>query len=288
MKQLSSGALLILIGLVRKVAIADVLAGEVDKVFVAPGDCTSVELMRAIFFFALQIYGDFAGYSDIARGTSRMLGIELMENFNHPYFATNITTFWRRWHISLSSWLRDYLYIPLGGNRGPTWFVYRNLFLTMLLGGLWHGAGWNFVIWGGLHGVGLAIHKLWVAKRTVPNRPNLGSITAIGKALLSWMLTMALVGFAWIFFRASDFGSACEILSGIVMFRGGLQLKLLLMPVGMTLLLLFIDIPQYVSRDHTVMLRWPWVVRGLVYVGFVFALLILGVETNVSFIYFQF
>ena len=118
-----------------------------------------VTLVVGVFAFALQIYGDFAGYTDIARGTSRLLGIELMVNFNQPYLSRNITNFWRTWHISLSTWLRDYLYIPLGGNRNGKLMTYRNLMITMLLGGLWHGAGWTFVVWGGLHGVYLAVHR---------------------------------------------------------------------------------------------------------------------------------
>ncbi len=157
---------MILIGLFKKVAVADVLAPLVDRVFVAPERCSGGVLLLGLCFFAVQIYADFSGYTDIARGIARLMGFELALNFNQPYLASSITEFWRRWHISLSTWLRDYLYIPLGGNRSGNVKTYRNLMLTMTLGGLWHGASWNFVIWGALHGLYLSIHKLWTSRNT--------------------------------------------------------------------------------------------------------------------------
>jgi alginate O-acetyltransferase complex protein AlgI len=286
--QFSSGALLMLIGLVRKVAIADVVAADVNAAFAQPDQMSAMTLLRAVILFALQIYGDFAGYSDMARGLSRMLGIELMENFNHPYFSTNITVFWRRWHISLSSWLRDYLYITLGGNRGPTWFVYRNLMLTMLLGGLWHGAAWTFVVWGGLHGAALAAHKLSLGDRKPPEGLTARTPAALARAALSWAATMALVCLAWVFFRAPDFSTAWSVLAGIASLRGGLELSAWVLPVGMTALLLLIDLPQHLQRDHTAMLRWPWPLRGLVYAGLILAMVLLRSGDEVPFLYFQF
>ena len=145
--QFSRGIGLILSGLVKKVDVADGVAALVSDVF-SHEHPSGVEVAVGLVCFAVQIYGDFSGYSDIARGVSKLLGIELMTNFRQPYFSTNPSEFWRRWHISLSSWLRDYLYIPLGGNRNGPRNTYRNLMLTMLLGGLWHGAAWNFVLWG--------------------------------------------------------------------------------------------------------------------------------------------
>jgi alginate O-acetyltransferase complex protein AlgI len=150
---------LITIGLFKKIAVADMLAGLVDKTFSEPQQYSSLSLLFGLYCFAIQIYADFSGYTDIARGVARALGFELMINFNQPYLAADITDFWRRWHISLSTWLRDYLYIPLGGNKHGTVRTYRNLFITMVLGGLWHGASWTFVIWGALHGIYLAVHK---------------------------------------------------------------------------------------------------------------------------------
>lgn len=288
LEQVGSGAVLMLIGLVRKVAIADVVAAEVNAAFAHPGDLSTSALIRAVVLFSLQIYGDFAGYSDMARGLSRMLGVELMENFNHPYFSTNITVFWRRWHISLSSWLRDYLYITLGGNRGPSWFVYRNLMLTMLLGGLWHGAAWTFVVWGGLHGGALALHKLYLRGKKPPSRLNLESPGALMRGLLSWAGTMALVGLAWVFFRASSFQNAYEVLRGILLPHGGLELSSWAMPLGMIALMLLLDVPQHLKRDHNAMQRWPWPIRGLVYAGLILAMVLLRSGDEVPFIYFQF
>lgn len=159
--QSARGLFLIVLGLMKKVAIADGVAPCVDAVFNAPGFVSSMDVIAATVLFAVQIYCDFSGYSDIARGTSKLLGVDLMVNFDLPYVSRNPSEFWRRWHISLSTWLRDYLYIPLGGNRGSSAKTYRNLMLTMLLGGLWHGARWNFVLWGLYQGIILCIHRAW-------------------------------------------------------------------------------------------------------------------------------
>lgn len=186
-EQIRSGLFLILLGLVRKVVIADSLAPIVNEAFRTADSAGAVTLMVGIVAFALQIYGDFAGYSDIARGSSRLLGIELMENFNQPYLSRNITHFWRTWHISLSTWLRDYLYIPLGGNRKGVSKTYRNLMLTMLLGGLWHGAAWTFVVWGGLHGLYLVVHRRvrHITMRTRPIR-SCGEICCLRSLPSTW------------------------------------------------------------------------------------------------------
>ena len=287
-EMITSGATLVLIGLVRKVIIADMVASEVDAAFANPAAMSSAGLVRATVLFALQIYGDFAGYSDIARGTSRMMGIELMRNFEHPYFSTSITIFWRRWHISLSSWLRDYLYVPLGGNKGPSWFVYRNLLLTMLLGGLWHGAAWTFVVWGALHGASLALHKLTLRDQKPPMKPKLDSASDFARAIGGWALTMALVLLTWIFFRATDLSNAMDVIGGIFDLRGGLGLSSWAMPVGVIALMLFIDIPQYVTGDHTIMRRWPWPVRALIFTGLILAMVLLRSNEDVPFLYFQF
>ncbi|MBL9093597.1 MAG: MBOAT family protein [Planctomycetaceae bacterium] len=159
-----SGSLLLLIGLFKKMAVADMVAPYADRIFESHRSLSAATLWFGLYCFALQIYADFSGYSDMARGLARILGFELVENFRQPYFAANITDFWRRWHVSLSEWLRDYVYIPLGGNRGGKIATYRNLLATMLLGGFWHGASWNFVAWGGFHGLMLALHKLWTSR----------------------------------------------------------------------------------------------------------------------------
>ena len=187
---------LFLVGFVKKACVSDNVVQLVDPYFAQPNAYDALGAWTATLFYAVQIYCDFSGYSDMAIAVSGLLGYELRVNFDFPYFAASIKEFWRRWHISLSSWLRDYLYIPLGGSRGSAWFARRNLMLTMLLGGLWHGAGWNFVIWGGLHGLALVVHRVWEdSGRKLP-------------APLGMLLTFLWVCMAWIFFRATSLESA--------------------------------------------------------------------------------
>ena len=195
--------MLILVGYFKKIAIADSVGPTVDHIFTNPDLAGSQHLLlEGLYLFAIQIYCDFSGYTDIARGVSRLMGIELRLNFRQPYLSANITEFWRRWHISLSDWLRDYVYISLGGNRLGRWKTYRNLMLTMLLGGLWHGAGWNFIVWGALHGVFLSIHRAWSGRA---GRGELGRkpTTVVGWLgyVASTVLTFHLVCLTWIFFR---------------------------------------------------------------------------------------
>ena len=211
--QLRACLMLFLIGFIKKACISDNLAPIVDAYFAAPGNYSATSAWIAVVFYAVQIYCDFSGYSDMAIACANLLGYRLCVNFNFPYLAANITEFWHRWHISLSSWLRDYLYIPLGGNRGSKIFTYRNLMLTMLLGGLWHGASWNFVIWGGLHGLALIAHKEWCRLKAL--RPGWWSLPPIA----SPMLTFYWVCVAWIFFRAADFHSAAVVLKAFVLFQ---------------------------------------------------------------------
>src|SRR5262249_54545146 len=159
--RLAIGASLFLLGLTKKMVIADRVAPFVDRVFSQPASVSGRTLWLAAIGYSVQIYCDFSGYSDMAIGTAKMIGYDLPENFNMPYAAASIAEFWRRWHMTLSAWLRDYLYIPLGGNRNGVGRTYLNLLLTMLLGGLWHGANWNFVLWGALHGCALAAHRFY-------------------------------------------------------------------------------------------------------------------------------
>ncbi len=200
---------LIVIGLTKKVLVANFLATHlVDAVFLGPESRSATEVLFATYAYAAQIYCDFSGYTDIAIGCALLLGYRFPQNFDSPYTASDLQDFWRRWHISLSSWLRDYLYIPLGGSRSGPIRTYINLFLTMLLGGLWHGAAWNFVIWGALHGLGLAIHRLW---------SQIPALTPLRKHLLwrifSVILTFHFVCLGWIFFRAATFDDALHFLS---------------------------------------------------------------------------
>jgi alginate O-acetyltransferase complex protein AlgI len=208
------GALvLFLTGFIKKACIADAVAPFADRYFAAPWNFTAASAWVGVPFYAIQIYCDFSGYTDMAIACARLLGYELPINFRFPYFARNISDFWHRWHISLSSWLRDYLYIPLGGNRGPRWFTYRNIMITMLLGGLWHGGAWTFVIWGGLHGTALVVHREWV--RLTGRRPQVETIMR----WLAWPLTIYWVCVAWIFFRAVDLPHALPALRSFVFFQ---------------------------------------------------------------------
>lgn len=208
------GLFLIGLGLAKKVIVADFLAlNLVDRVFASPGLYSSLELAIGVYGYAVQIYCDFSGYSDIAIGSALLLGFRFPDNFDAPYRATSLQDFWRRWHISLSTWLRDYLYISLGGNRGGAWRTYRNLMLTMVLGGLWHGAGWNFLIWGLLHGAALALQRAWQRQREAAGRrPLLRG--PLGHAV-AMALTFHYVCFAWVFFRAPTLEGARAVLEGI-------------------------------------------------------------------------
>ena len=188
---------LFFIGFVKKACVSENVAPIADQLFAEPWKYDVYSTWMGVLFYAVQIYCDFSGYTDMAIASARLLGYELTVNFNFPYFASSITDFWRRWHISLSTWLRDYLYIPLGGNRGSKLFTYRNLMLTMLLGGLWHGAAWTFVIWGGLHGVALIAHREW-------QRVTAGAGATFHR-IMSWIgpvLCFYWICITWIFFRS--------------------------------------------------------------------------------------
>jgi len=196
------------IGFFYKSVFADNLAGPVDAIFANPSAHTPLSVFGGCLGFYGQIYFDFAGYSLMAIGVANLFGYFLPDNFNHPYRASSVVEFWRRWHISLSTWLRDYLYIPLGGNRGPKWMTYRNLFITMFLGGLWHGANWNFVLWGSLHGLALSVNHAWngtaAAARLAGHR---------GFLVVAFLATQAVVFLCWIPFRSQSFADTGIILS---------------------------------------------------------------------------
>tara|TARA_Y100000385_G_scaffold1643_1_gene1745 strand:+ start:1005 stop:2294 length:1290 start_codon:yes stop_codon:yes gene_type:complete len=201
----------VIIGFFKKVVVADLIAIYVESIYGSYELHTGFSLLFATYLFAIQIYCDFSGYTDIAIGCAKILGYDLMENFRSPYFSKSITEFWHRWHISLSSWLRDYLYIPLGGSKGNKIFTYRNLMLTMLLGGLWHGAAWNFVIWGGLHGTYLIIERRLGFPKLIEKKTRIIQI-------ISGVFTFHLVCLSWVFFRCETFDKAIEIINRI--FKG--------------------------------------------------------------------
>lgn len=206
------GSQIFLGGAIQKVLIADNMSIFVDPVFSNPGLYSAGTLWLSTIAYGIQIFCDFSGYSLMAIGVARILGFELPKNFNMPYLATSITDFWRRWHMTLSFWLRDYLYIPLGGNRYGTGRTYLNLIITMLLGGLWHGASWNFVIWGGMHGAALALHKLWTEHSV--QWKSLKQLKVY--KFFSWLITITLVGMLWIPFRSKDFPATISYYNGLV------------------------------------------------------------------------
>jgi D-alanyl-lipoteichoic acid acyltransferase DltB (MBOAT superfamily) len=281
----SEGLFLIAIGLLKKVAIGDYLAlNLVDRVFDSPFYYSSLECYAAIVGYAVQIYCDFSGYTDIAIGSALLLGIRFPPNFASPYQASNIQDFWRRWHISLSTWLRDYLYVPLGGNRKGPIRTYINLMLTMLIGGLWHGASWTFVIWGGLHGVGLAVTRAW--QRRFGDGDNKGISK---RRILGVLLTFHFVCLCWVFFRAGSFAKVSLMfhqLSQLTVHHPNLHgLLLAVLGVGVA--------SHYVPQDAFEALKQrfikaPAVVQGvLLFTAALIVRQMLSTET-VPFVYFQF
>ena len=237
-KMISAGIYLIICGLFKKAIISDYIGiNFVDRIFDNPSLYSGIENLLGIYGYGLQIYCDFSGYSDMAIGIALLIGFRFRINFDSPYQSVNITEFWRRWHISLSSWLRDYLYISLGGNRKGKIRTYINLLITMLVGGLWHGANWNFIIWGGLHGMGLAVHKFFMSithqnKNAVSNPHSLSHWVKV-------FFTFHFVMFAWIFFRNPSLSACGTVLSQIF---GNMQFHILwqvLMGYKLVFLLIF-------------------------------------------------
>ncbi len=282
-------------GFFKKMFVADNVAMIADYVFSTPVDEQSGgQVLLGLYAFAIQIYGDFSGYSDIARGAARCLGFELMMNFRTPYFATNPPEFWQRWHISLSSWLRDYLYIPLGGNRGGPIATYRNLAITMLLGGLWHGAAWTFVLWGGYHGLILIIHRLW-DRRVGPPRdrgPALNSATWLIRVVFFFHVTCL----GWLFFRATSAGQCVEMLVAIfqdpqIGQRGLFYLRMI---AFYSIIMLLADAWWYRRQvcGHTLeempVLSTHSAARAGLAIVAISSVLLYGSFDSASFIYFQF
>jgi alginate O-acetyltransferase complex protein AlgI len=283
--EVKAGLLLALWGMSKKMLFADVVAPFVDRVYAEPHLYSAATLLNASYAYALQIYCDFSGYTDIALGCARMLGFKLIPNFDAPYLACSITDFWRRWHMSLSRWLRDYLYISLGGNRISPWRTRINLMLTMLLGGLWHGASWNFVIWGGLHGLYLSLHKIWTNAGMHKRSENLlgGWIYRI----VATMATFHLVLLSWIFFRAQTLAGASDIITRIACWSGGISLSCFI-PLCLLFLLLIIELLQRKIAFIPLIVRCPRTSRFAIYFMLLFLWFALGVVRTQQFIYFQF
>jgi alginate O-acetyltransferase complex protein AlgI len=272
---IADGLSLFVVGLFKKVALADYLRLYVDQVYTAPDQYAGPALALATFAFAWQIYFDFSGYTDMARGVGRVMGFDLMLNFNNPYLATSLGDFWNRWHISLSSWFKNYVYIPLGGNRGGTLNTYRNMVLTMLISGLWHGAAWNFLIWGALHALGRILTRELERTRFYRDfMPRFAKQAGV----------FVFVTFAWVFFRAASFHDATLIVRRV--FTAGVadpQFPLLAL-----LMVLAVWLYQYLyeSRLQRLLSRRP-VKVGLVVAMVLYLTLPLGAGGQ-SFVYFQF
>lgn len=280
----------ILWGLFKKIVIADNCAEYANLIFNNSADYSGSTLVLGALFFTFQIYGDFSGYSDIAIGTSRLFGFDLMRNFNFPYFSRDIAEFWRRWHISLSTWFRDYLYIPLGGSRGGTWMKVRNTFIIFIVSGFWHGANWTFIVWGALN----AIYFLPLLL-TNNNRKNLETV-AQGKLLPSlkefsfMLLTFGLTVFAWIFFRAENIGHAINYISEI--FSSSLFTIPTIHPRNLILLLMAFVIIEWFGREgqfaiQHLGLKWKRPIRYAMYYAIIIAIFWFGGKEQ-QFIYFQF
>jgi D-alanyl-lipoteichoic acid acyltransferase DltB (MBOAT superfamily) len=298
------GIRLMLWGMIKKVVVADRLAKVTDSIFNVPHQYSGITLAIGAVFFAFQIFCDFSGYSDIALGAARVMGFRLLVNFNHPYSATSISDFWRRWHISLSTWFRDYVYIPLGGNRRTKPRNYFNLFFIFLLSGFWHGANWTFIIWGALHGFYMIFATLTAKRREkMANAVGLTQMHTFNK-LLNQFSTFLLVTLAWVFFRANNVKDAAFIISKIanipkelLMVAHTKKIAFLNLPGIIPVLLpciiaiIFLQLAYFVQiklrLEHT-FYKKPILVRWAVYYTALFILFYFGVFDQHRFIYFQF
>jgi len=288
----SQGIVLILYGLVKKVAVADVIASQVEISFNNPAAQSSTTLLLSAYLYSILIYCDFSGYTDLARGISKLFGINLSENFSQPYFASNIREFWRRWHITLSTWLRDYLYIPLGGSRRGEARTILNLMITMLLGGLWHGANWTFVFWGGAHGLMLGAEHVFKKVSSGANVAVAGIIRGKPLAnlsrLISIMITFNLVTLAWVFFRAESFSTAFLFLEGILMGRWQTNPAALACLLYSLTIVLAIDMPQYFAKNQAFLANSNLILRSFAYAVMISLIIITWSNDYVPFIYLQF
>jgi D-alanyl-lipoteichoic acid acyltransferase DltB (MBOAT superfamily) len=302
-RRVVSGLQLIIWGFFKKVVIADTLGVYVNAVYNSPGEHYGLPVILATYFFAFQIYCDFSGYTDIAIGSAQIMGYNLMENFRRPYLSRSISEFWKRWHISLSTWFRDYLYIPLGGNKVPKWRWYFNLFIVFLISGLWHGANWTFVVWGALHGAYL-VCSLWTSEMRVKVVQFFGlSRLPTVHRYLQIFITFHLVLLGWIFFRANSISDAFLLLTNMfhielldinpahlsIDVADGMGTEELIIAFFSVLFLIAVHMFEE-SRGsvRTIISSKPLIFRWALYVTLVLAILNLGMPQEIPFIYFQF
>ncbi|HLE83238.1 MAG TPA: MBOAT family O-acyltransferase [Thermoanaerobaculia bacterium] len=273
---------LFLVGFVKKACIADNVAPFADRLFAAPETFTALAVWTGVALYAVQIYCDFSGYTDMAIACAGLLGYRLARNFDFPYLASSVADFWHRWHVSLSTWLRDYLYVPLGGSRGSRLATHRNLMLTMLLGGLWHGAAWTFVAWGLLHGLALAAHREWrrLASPRLPALP--------GGRLLATALTLHWILLTWIFFRAQSFADAAVLARAFLLFQSPGPRTLDPALLFLVVLLVAVHLLSASNRLEEAVERFPdWAFAGAYGAAAALAVFFLPLRTE-AFIYFQF
>jgi alginate O-acetyltransferase complex protein AlgI len=287
-----AGLRLMLWGIFKKLVIADRLAIYVNSTYNNSDQHSGITLLIATVFFAFQIYCDFSGYSDIAIGSAQVMGFKLMTNFNRPYFARNISEFWKRWHISLSTWFKDYLYISLGGNKVSVSRWYFNLFFVFLISGLWHGANWTYIIWGALNGFYLVFA---IVSQNFRNKVNdIIGLTRLPKLshLVQILTTFALSCFAWIFFRANNVEDAFRIISKIASFNGPVfyeSISDIFYPIISIMLLLSVEFKnEFYKGDFSFFHNKNWVIRYSSYVTLILIILMIGVFDGGQFIYFQF
>ncbi|MFW6059550.1 MAG: MBOAT family O-acyltransferase [Phycisphaeraceae bacterium] len=284
-EEVNAGLFLILWGYFKKLVIADNVAMIVNEVYATHTEQSGFSLVLGTVAFAFQIYCDFSAYSDIARGAAKLLGIDLMVNFRLPYFATSPSDFWQRWHISLSTWLRDYLYIPLGGNRHGRASTLCNLMTTMLLGGLWHGAAWTFVAWGAFHGLILIIYRMIDGDRPAPRAVGFTGTTVVG-VRMAIMFVLTLIG--WVLFRAESLDQAWYIITH-ASFEFGEPTRAQMYDLLFFITpLVLIQIAQQRSGDLLIPTKLPFVPRVLLYAWLLVWISIFGVRESIEFIYFQF
>jgi D-alanyl-lipoteichoic acid acyltransferase DltB (MBOAT superfamily) len=296
---LSKGLQLVLWGMFKKVVIADRLAVYVDAVYNHPGDQRGWPIVLATFFFAAQLYADFSGYTDIALGVARILGYDLTENFRRPYLARSIVEFWRRWHMSLTSWFRDYVYIPLGGNRVPKWRWYTNVMVVFVVSGLWHGADWTFVLWGALHGAAYLV-ETWTRQVRDKVWDRFLPVSGAWRTGLSTLVTFVLVCLAWVFFRANSISDAFLLFGNATQFGASTDLYApwaslgdstgltMALALGLIAFLAIIElIDEYRWKAPLTFWQWDWA-RGSAFLLVALAIMNLGVVRETPFVYLQF
>jgi len=285
---LKAGSFLIYWGLFKKIFVADNLATLVNVGYAENHDPTGPEVMFATYAFAFQIYADFSAYSDIARGLSRCMGVELMVNFNIPFAAKSASDFWRRWHISLSTWLRDYLYIPLGGNRGTQALIFRNLMITMALGGIWHGARINFLLWGIYQGVLLCVYR-WM-QTPIQSIADKSKVPRLIQSTIAWFMFFHLMCYGWLLFRCESLSQIYSLSSAIftnwssVTAEAGSVFRL----IWFCGPLILIQALQFRTKNLLVPLTWKWYTQVLFFILTFYLTVIFGAYEEIDFIYFQF